>query len=471
MLGPEESSNPSLGDPRDEPLVGANADGGTSSPRSGLRITSARGAKIALVGVIAVFIVLGTIIAFRTPAYESADEPSHVDNIETMVAGHWYGMNSKCRFAPPNRKFCTGAEAHQAPLYYLVLAAWQKMVGVPARPPFDGAINPAYFAGKPGLFLHHTSSDHRFLLWLRLPNVLFGALTVLVAYLAVRLVSRDPWTPVVAAALVAFMPHFVFLSSFVTNDNLADLLGAVLVLVSVRYAIAPSRRRMLWVGAALGLLVTTKLSTLPLFLVLAALATMVVGWRRRVAEVALGLGSALVVCGWYLVQNTVRYGDPLAQKASARYLAQVGGLGTFYGLPYRVKDPISLVLDQVPRKIVSSFWYQSDWSAFHWPLWVNLAFFLATAAALAGLIGYKVAPKILITLTTLTVSALLAVWGVSFQTATYEAKYAMVALVAMAALAALGLERWRLPVRFLLPAIGLIGTGIAVQQNVLAVHW
>jgi hypothetical protein len=47
----------------------------------------------------------------------------------------------------------------------------------------------------------------------------------------------------------------------------------------------------------------------------------------------------------------------------------------------------------------------------------------------------------------------------------------LVGLAAIAALAALGVERWRLPVRFVLPAMGLIGTLVAIQQNVLAVHW
>ena len=90
-----------------------------------------------------------------------------------------------------------------------------------------------------------------FLLWLRLPNVILGVLTVMFAYLSVRLITKDPWTPVVAASLVAFLPRFVFLSSFVTNDNLVDLLGAVLVFLSLRYAKAPSFWRMTWVGVGL----------------------------------------------------------------------------------------------------------------------------------------------------------------------------------------------------------------------------
>jgi hypothetical protein len=68
-------------------------------------------------------------------------------------------------------------------------------------------------------------------------------------------------------------------------------------------------------------------------------------------------------------------------------------------------------------------------------------------------------------------AAFLSIWFVAFQTATYQARLAFVGLAALAVLAALGLERWRLPVRFLLPAMGLIGTLIAIQQDVLAIHW
>ena len=55
--------------------------------------------RVALVlsGVILIFVILSGAIAIRTPAYEFADEPGHVENIESLVAGHWYGINSSCR--------------------------------------------------------------------------------------------------------------------------------------------------------------------------------------------------------------------------------------------------------------------------------------------------------------------------------------------------------------------------------------
>ncbi len=412
-----------------------------------------------------VFVFLGIVIAVNTPAYESSDEPGHVENIETLVSGHWYGMRSNCQ--PP----CSGNEAQQGPLYYLVMAGWQKLAGVPAHAPFRGQLSPGIFFGGKEWFAHHSAADLRFLLWLRLPNVILGMLTVLFAYFSIRLITKDPWTPVVAASLVAFLPRFVFLSSFVTNDNLVDLLGAVLVFLSLRYAKAPSLWRMTWVGVVFGLLITTKISTLSLGLAILALACLVPGWARRVQFAVIGLGSALLVSSWYLVQNTVRYGDPLASTATIRYLTKLNGLGAGLSGVYVVGDPLRHVFVSVPNRIVESFWYQSGWNRSHWPWEVNVAITIGFACALIGLVGRHVERHTLFTLGALSIAALLAVWAVSFQTGTYQARYAYFGLVAICGLAALGLERWRLPVRFLLPLAGLIGTAVAIQQDVLAVHW
>jgi hypothetical protein len=332
----------------------------------------------------------------------------------------------------------------------------------------DLRTNGGYFIGHPGLYVNHP--DHGWLLWLRLPNIVFGALTVLLSYLAVRLVTEDRWTPVVASALVAFMPHFLFMSAFVTNDNLANLLGAALVFAALRYACKPTIWRMAWVGAMLGLLTQTKLSTVPLYLVIAV--ALVSGpWLRRIGHALLGATIGIAVSGWYLIQNTVRYASPLAGGATIRYQQPIGGLGTLLNAPYRVTDPLGLIFVQVPEKVINSFWYQSDWASFRWPLWIGGLFFLGTFAGLVGLFGRRTEPRVLVALSGVVIGAFASVWFLAFQTGTYEGKYAIAGLSALAALVALGVERWRLWVRLALPAAGLLGVLVAVQQNVLAVHW
>lgn len=432
-------------------------------------------ARIALACVILAFVVIGTIIAVKTPAYESPDEPEHVQNIETLVSGHWYGMNSDCpsNLNPDSRLFqCSGDEAQQAPLYYLLLAGWQHIVDLPARPPFRGQLNPVHFFDQDTeVFLYHSAADHRFLLWLCLPNVVLGALTILFTYVAIRQITSDPWSPVVAAAFVAVLPRFVFLSSFVSNDNLVNVLGAILVFLALRYATSPSRWRMMAVGVTFGLLMTTKVSTLPLIVVFPALAFLVERWWRRAQLLIIGLASSLLVSGWYLIQNTYRYGDPLAGRATRSYLIKLGGIGTVNGHPYSVGDPLDLVFVQVPRELGRTFWYQSGWYQFHWSWPENLIFTVVFGCALLGLVRRHVKWQTLMTLAVISGAALLSVWGVAFQTNSYTARYAFVGLAAIAGLFALGVERWKLPFRFVLPAMGLIGSIVAIQVDVLAVHW
>jgi len=431
----------------------------------------ARAPHFVLVGVILIFIVMSSLIALKTPAFESDDEPDHVQNIETLVSGHWYGIPSSC--LPPRHVIvpdCAGTEPQQAPLYYLLLAGWQLVAGIPAQAPYRAQVNPGFFYGSPQLFIHKSTAVPGYLIWLRLLNVLFGALTVLVTFLAVRLIASDPWTPVIAASLVAFLPRMVFLSSFVNNDNLINLLGAVLTFAVLRYAKAPSYARMAAVGVVLGLLFTTKLSALPMVLVLIPLSLFMRGLTCRAWSLCVGVGASLVVSGWYFIQNTVRYGDPLAGHASAVYLAKVGGLGTPVGQPYEIGNPWRLVFGHVPYLIVESFWYESGWNTFRWPLTVDVLFCLATGAALLGLLNANINARTLISLASLSIAALLSVWAVALQAGS-SARYALVGLPAMAALAALGLQRWKLPFRWLLPAMALCGTLVAIQSDVLGFHW
>ena len=360
---------------------------------------SARQAKYALVGVIGIFIVLAAVIAFKTPAYESDDEPGHVENIETLVSGHLYGIPSTCRFNGGDILLqCSGTEPQQAPLYYLLLAGWQRVIGMRAQAPYDGDINPAFIRGSPQIFEHRRLTMPSFLLWLRLANVVLGGLTILVSYFAVRLIATNELTPVVAAALVAFLPRFVFLSAFVTNDNLVNLLGAALVWVTLRFIFRPTRWRMAAVGAVVGLLAITKLSALPFAAILIVVTGLQPGWRQRIELLAVGAVSALGFSGWYFVQNTVRYGDPLARTATANYLSLVGGFDLPYGQRYRVSSPLRLTFIEVPHRIVASFWFQAGWNTFHWSWPVNLLFCAGTAAAIVGLINHHVEPRILVAL-------------------------------------------------------------------------
>jgi hypothetical protein len=229
---------------------------------------------------------------------------------------------------------------------------------------------------------------------------------------------------------------------------------------------------MVLVGSIVGLLVITKLSAMPLAAILIVLALMRRDWLRRAQLIVIGSAASVFVCSWYLIQNTYRYGSPLALGATQRYLAQVGGIGTSYGIPYRVTDPIRYILIDVPARFLDIFWYGSGWNEVdRWPWLVGLLFWLVLALALVGLIGRHVSPKMLLVLGVVAGTGFLSVWIVAFQTATYDPRLALGGASALACLAALGLERRKLGVRFLFPLLLLGGTVFAIQTNVLAVHW
>ena len=85
------------------------------------------------------------------------------------------------------------------------------------------------------------------------------------------------------------------------------------------------------------------------------------------------VGASLVVSGWYFIQNKERYGDPLASHATVVYFTKIGLLD---GHPYEIGNPWRLVFGHVPQLIVDSFWYESGWNTFRWPLAVDILFAL-----------------------------------------------------------------------------------------------
>ena len=139
-----------------------------------------------------------------------------------------------------------------------------------------------------------------------------------------------------------------------------------------------------------------------------------------------------------------------------------------------MNDPINLIFVAVPEKFLHAFWCGDAAvdPVFHrsMPLSVTLAFWITLAFALVGLIGRHISPRVLVVLGVLAVTGFLSVWIVAFQTSTYDPRLALAGMPALACLAALGLERWRLRVRLLLPLIGLGGTLFAIETNALALH-
>ena len=471
---------------------------------------AARWPRRAGLAVIALGALCSLAIALATPPWESNDEPDHVRNIEVLASGHWYRIADGAGYSP-----------HQPPLYYLALAGWQRVVGLvvdlPAELPKPQQGDATTANGQFGHAQPQDRHDRRRLLWLRLPSIVLGALTVWLTGRVARellgLAGRDrrartgvgpggpapvavgtglgEWTAVAAMATVAFIPKFVFSSSFVNNDVLATTLGATATLFAVRMwrsdedawgrpwggapggsegatpaagVSRPSRSdaALAWgLGLTCGALLATKLSTIPFVAVIAV--AVLWRWRRSPSRLALCAFPAAALALPVFVTNQLRYGDPLAAKASIDYFRS--------WIPALVAAPHTFgwLGRAVTSGAATSFWYTSGWNQFRWkaqtylPLW---------GLAIAGLLGHPIrrgrASKGTGLAFALVLAALSSIWVLAWNTTQWQARIAFPGLAAFGALVATGWRRWGVSaaVQFALPLCGLAGTLYAIKTDV-----
>lgn len=432
--------------------------------RAGL--AAARGPAVALAAVVAAFVALALAVAVLTPPWEANDEPDHVLNVQTVASGRIYRIEAG-----------SGIESHQAPLYYVLLAGWQRALGVEPRVPSATSTG----SSANGRFRHDTptdGADQRQVTLLRLPGIGLGVITLLLTAATAGLVARDPWTPVVAAAMVASVPKFVFLSGVVNNDNLATLAGALTTFAALHLLLRPpesGRDRLIAcgvVGICVGVAVLSKVTAgtivLPAVVAVVAISRTL---GRAAAHLATLAAGALLVAGQWFVYNVFTYGDPLGLGAQSAYLRSL--------IPALFNDAAHLdrLLVSVPRGAWKSFWYTSGWNQFFWPDWAYFPFWTGVALSLVRWMQpadrtSQPSRVALVLLGAAVLAGISTVMIVGAFTTQEQARIGFIGLSALAVLVALGLERWRAPIalRFALPALGLAGTVFAIRQDIVGIY-
>ncbi len=300
------------------------------------------------------YLLLGLIYALATPPLEASDEYKHypvVQHIQTT------GSLPVLEPEAPGRWL---QEAAQPPLYYLAMAALTWPIDTSDLPALH-QLNKYAFVGDPNqsgnknLIIHQPELE-RFpwsgsvlaIQVIRLASLLLGLGTVLVTAWLGRLLAGG-MAGLLAAALTAFNPMFLFVHAAVNNDSLAIFLGSLGVYWLVRlWRDAPDPRRQwgryLWLGVILGLGLLTKLS-LGGLLGLALLAMVWLARRQRSwstlrwATLWIALPALLLPAAWFW-RNLQLYGDPTAlnvfvavqdQREGLPGLADwVGEFGTLY---------------------------------------------------------------------------------------------------------------------------------------------
>ncbi len=342
--------------------------------------------RLALVIIIIAFLLLGISYVWATPPLESSDEYKHYPFVQ-------YVQNTgKLPVLDPENPGLWLQEAAQPPLYYLLAAAVTSNIDTSDLPDVHHK-NPQAFIGNPGqvgnknLIIHDPQLET--FPWrgtvlaiyvIRMVSLALSVGTILVtAHLGQRLFNIR--IGLLAAAITAFNPMFLFISTAVNNDSLAILLGNLgLLLLVLIWQDVPDPRSKWWryilLGAVIGLGVLSKLSLMGL-LIPAGLALAWLSWRSKNWRILL-VGGLLVIVpvvllsGWWLVRNWQLYGDP-------------SGLSAFIAVQGTRDMPLNLSgwLDELGT------FYRSFWGLFGG---VNIAapewfYFLMNGLVLIALIG------------------------------------------------------------------------------------
>ena len=339
----------------------------------------------ALLTILALFVVLGTIYSVVTPLFETPDGVWHYLYVKHIADGGGLPVYHEGATFPMRQ------EASQPPLYYL-LNGWVTAWIDTSDAEIVTQYNPHAAMGTPSAWgnrnvMSHTSYEDfpyrgtvlaahlvRFL------SVLMGAGTVLCTYLVARRLFPEPdWLAPAAAALNAFTPQFIFISASINNDALATLLAALSLwlLVCIVQDGVPTAR-LVALGAVLGLAALTKLNALVL-MPLAALVLMALAWRRdhRWAFIHWGMWSfsaSAAVGGWWYARNWLLYGEPFGLKLM------------FAVMPVHPQRPTAQRLLHLLDGALKSFWGVFGWFNIVMEPWLYTAFEIGLVLAAIGLV-------------------------------------------------------------------------------------
>ncbi len=242
-----------------------------------------------LLCLLAGFVLCAVSYSLIVPLWEAPDEPEHFQYVRYLV------QQGAIPLQLPTIQTDGNNEGKQPPLYYFLALPFvagldlhdadrirlNPHAGWPGAPDGTAAATHVLDEGWPyhGVFL----AAHR----VRLLSVLLGAMTVALTYAVALACTGRGRTALLAAALVALLPGFLFASATIDNDTLLDTLATALLLVVVTIDEDNARWRALMFGLLSGLALLTKLDAItPVVVGLTAMALRLPGKRRKV--VALG---------------------------------------------------------------------------------------------------------------------------------------------------------------------------------------
>jgi len=347
----------------------------------------------ALYAVLVTFFALALFYNWSSPIFENSDEFFHFPLVKHLADTNWY-----LPVQSPDDLQDWRQQGNQPPIYHMIAALLIK--------PFDTSdydevrrINPHAQLGIVGesninAVIHPLDRNQEWsngtalaLRVVRLLSTVLAMVVIVSAYfLTIYTFPNIPqWVGVLAAALIAFNPMYLFVASSVNNDNMSNALICSMLVILVwmyRQPEKPPVRVMLGLGVLLGFSMLSKLSTGP-FMLLVGLYWLLLAWRHQAWEYMIKwgvatLGLALLISGWWYIRNWQLYGDP---TGLSMFLDIVG------------PRPIPLTAEQLWSEregFMQSFWGLFGGLTVPMDGWVYTGFNLLMGISILGVVVYAV---------------------------------------------------------------------------------
>lgn len=329
---------------------------------------------------LALYLLLGVLYSTTTPLFETPDEQWHFAFVQYVAQGHGLPVQ-----ALP-LKHLAKQEGSQPPLYYLLAAGltfWIDTSDYPAiawENPHYGYDVPGVVNDNKNLFIHTSQESfpyHNTSLAMHLArwfSLLMGAVAVYFTYRLTLLLVPIKWVAIASAALVAFNPQFLYISSAVSNDSLIVALSAVALFLLVRAFQTPvTNRGAVVLGVVCGLCALAKVSGIAM-LPLAVLVVVSARPPKTLLREILLCASWFLVAGWWYVRNILLYGE---LTGTGRMVEIFGGRTAPFTL-----DAWSAQLYEA----FETFWLGFGWGNVRASEWLYLILGVGVTLAMAGLI-------------------------------------------------------------------------------------
>jgi 4-amino-4-deoxy-L-arabinose transferase-like glycosyltransferase len=273
--------------------------------------------------ILGLFLLAGLAYSLVIPPFETPDEPFHFGFAWHVAQGGGLPIQDPQNTGP------WAQEGSQAPLYYLLTGLATSFIDqsdfptLATRNPRANIGDPLYPGNKNFMLysgrwqpLQGANLALHIGRWF---SLLLGALTLWATFrLAIYAFPHSRALPLLAMALVAAIPQFLFLSASFSNDN-AVIAASTFILFWLARLLAKADDAPVtaweWavLGVALGAAALSKLQGLGL-IPLSGGVVLWLAWRRRtwrtLLDAVLFAGiPAIVIAGWWYWRNIALYGD------------------------------------------------------------------------------------------------------------------------------------------------------------------